>query len=355
MSNAINVFLPGHADPCDSYGLIACELTRHLTGLGAYVNLMTLGERRHLNQSEDVAALAAQPFRPVAGGILLGWPITYGAHNALAHVGPRVAVTMFESSKLPADWADILNTLDAVIVPSTFCVDVFKQSGVTVPIHRAPLGVGDIYQPYRRSLRRRLTFMAFLDRGKRKGGLAAQQAFSLAFGDDPDYHLILKMRQPKVEHRLLNENMTMIQRDLSEPALYELYKTADVLINPNAGEGFGLLPREFACTGGVSLTTNWGGTADDIDEWGWPLPYRLVQADWAGAKTLEGQDLGVWAEPDIEAMAQVLTTVADKRQYYLPYAEQAALDVRARYSWRSFAKQVLDVYQGVLYGNRNGL
>lgn len=341
----INVCAPGHFDMYDSYGLIACRLVGELAGLGVDVQALALGDRQHANQPDAVRAVTSRPIVQAWGGLLLGYPTNFHRFGVLAQHGPRVAVTMFESSKLPRGWVEPLNGCDAVVVPSTFCRDVFVAEGVTVPVHVVPLGVGDVYTPAKRPADRPLTFLAFLDRGRRKGGLAALQAFLTAFGDDTSVRLVLKSRDRGVGLTLTNPNIDVVQQDMSEQELYRLYLDCDVLANPHKGEGYGMIPREFSATGGVALTTNWSGTTDDLDQWGWPLPYTLVKADWKGAKNLEGQDLGVWAEPDIEGVASILRQVAAHRDYYQAQAYARAEGVRALFSWQRFAETVLNIYR----------
>ena len=59
--------------------------------------------------------------------------------------------TMWESSRLPADWPARLNKMRAVIVPTRFCARVFRESGVEVPIEVVPLGIDpDIYHFHER-------------------------------------------------------------------------------------------------------------------------------------------------------------------------------------------------------------
>lgn len=343
----LNVCLPGAADPADSYGIIGIELCRHLQRLGCYVNLFAMGRRELDSQDAETAAIVAQPVRAATGMLGLGYPTGYCKHqNPLVHMGRRVAITMFESSKILDSWPPILNTMDAVIVPSQFCKDVFYDSGVTAPIHVVPLGVSCTYRPAQRPTDRPLTFLAFLDRGERKGGLVALQAFLAAFGSDTNYRLILKGRKPKVAMNITNPNIEVIQRDMSEAELHELYLSADVLIDANKGEGFGLLGRQFAGTGGVSLSTAFSGTLDDLENWGNPIPCKLVPADWKGNATLEGQDLGFWAEVSPEILAHQLRRVANNRTYYQARARKAAAWVAERYTWQGFAERVLGIWRG---------
>lgn len=369
MRNTITVYAPGHYDMFDSYGLIACQLARHLSALGVYVNALGMGKTVMDSQPPDVRAITGQPIRAALGGIFLGYPVGYHRHaNPLAHMGPRIAITMFESSRIPADWVEPLNGMDAVIVPSWFCANVFAECGVTAPIHVVPLGVGEVYQYAPRKgvdeggrkgvdegVDRPLTFLAFLDRGARKGGIVATRAFGMAFGEDMNYKLLLKARTRKnkdVTVTAVEPNIEIIDRDMTEQELYELYLRCDVLVNPHKGEGFGLLPREFAATGGIALATDWSGTADGIDAWGWPLPYSLERADWTGNKHLEGQELGMWAKVEPERVATKLQIIASNIDYYRAVAARKALAVPQMYSWRAFAEQVLSIWEEVTIGDR---
>lgn len=342
--NVVNVYTPGSWDTYDSYGLIACQLARHISALGARVNAMGLGERAVSNQPADVQQITSQPIRPAYGGLLLGYPTTYAKYSPLASLGPRVAVTMFESTQLPAGWVDILNTCHAVVVPSHFCKEVFAANGVTVPIHVIPLGIPEVYQPYQRPATngRPFTLLAFADRGRRKGGYHAMQAFVRAFGDDCDYRLILKARDTAVKHDILNPNIDAVQVDMTEQELYRLYCQCDVMVNANLGEGFGLIPREAAATGCITLATNWGGTADDLDAWGFPIAYTMAPA-WKGHDVHEG--LGEWAEPDVEALAVLMREIADYRRLFAEMAMEKAQRVHELYSWRRFAEGVYEVWK----------
>ena len=347
----ITIYAPGHMDVMDSYGLLACQLLRYLNKSGVEAHAIAMGKAQLDTQPDDIASLMARPLRPSYGGILLGYPTTYEAYGQLANAGKKIALTMFESSKIPPEWVPILNGVDAVIVPSKFCKDSFAACGVEVPIHVVPLGINEVYKPVKRPANRPLTFLAFLDRGARKGGHVAIQAFCLAFGDRKDVRLILKSRDPKVRMTATNDNIDIIQQDMSESELAALYGRCDVLINPNKGEGFGLIPREFAATGGIALTTEWGGTADHLDKWGWALPHSLVPADWKGVKKFQNVDLGEWAEPDIEGIAAVLQEIAANRRTYQIAAMSRANNVHQLYSWPRFANHVYAVWESVANGN----
>jgi glycosyltransferase involved in cell wall biosynthesis len=347
MQPVINVCTPGSPDPADSYGLLACRLATGLAQLGVYVNLLSLGPRDVPFQSAELRAIIEQPIRASLGGIMLGYSTTFKQHTGLTQLGPKVGITMFKSSKIPPIFVPELQQVAAIVTPSHFCKTVFEEAGVTVPIHVVPLGVNPLYQPAERSTDGPLTFLAFIDRGLRKGGPLALKAFQAAFGDDMNYRLILKGRKSKVNATILNPNVTLIQEDYSEAQLYELYKQCHVLINPHRGEGFGLLPREASSSGMTVLTTAWSGTADDLDKWGLGIDYTLVKADWAGHNQFSKMDLGQWAEVNFADLVDKIEGIADNRLFYQQRADRQAPNVQALYSWETFAQKVLNIWEGV--------
>lgn len=353
--DVISVYAPVHYDPADSYGLIASELVRNLTRLDLHVNAHCLGYSEHPNQDDDLRKLVLKPILPAAGGLLLGYPTIYEHYGNLANISPKIAITMFESTRIPNEWIEPLNSCDAIIVPSIFVAEAFRDSGVEKSIFVFPLGIDPLYTYQERKWEdETFTFLAFLDRGKRKGGLYALEAFNQEFSSYDNVKLILKHKEIKNPNKpkLIFEdcNIETMYGDFTPAELRDLYYSCHCLINPNKGEGFGLIPREFAATGGISLSTDWGGTADLNHLWGWPIDYTLQKADWQGIEKFEGRDLGYWAEPSIPALRDQLRSVYENREEYLYQAKRKAFFARDYYDWYAFAVNVWTIWKGLRYG-----
>jgi len=118
------------------------------------------------------------------------------------------------------------------------------------------------------------------------------------------------------------------------------------MIFSTKGEGWGWPCREFSATGGISLATNFAGTADHLDQWGIGIDYKLVKADWAGHNMFSKMDLGQWAKIDTGALAEQLVTIAENRDYYQRQAARLAPNVHRLYSWEAFARGALNVWEG---------
>lgn len=335
----VNLFSPNW-HPADSYGRIAHELSNHLEASGYYVNKF----------GDDAPKTN---IRICFGGIFLGYPTMHDeiiSQYRLAGQGARLAITMFESEKLPDGWTEPLNACDRVIVPAQFLVNVFENSGVGAPIEVVPLGISETFT---KAAKRRvitewadknpLTFICIADRGSRKNWLKVIFAFVNAFSEDERFKLIVKSRS--LLTRFSNRNIQVIGEDYTDEQMAELYANAHVMVFPSSGEGFGLPPREFAATGGVALTTNWGGTADDIQHWGIPVPHTMVDA-WSDKAEWYGK-LGQWADVDISTLADQMRYIADHYDSYVDFGIRAGGFVRSHYRWSTFASRVQAVWEEI--------
>lgn len=326
--SVVNVFSPAF-DPCDSYGRVASELADALTAYGHRVNRISPNA-------------PAQTVKPAFGGFLLGYPTRHAGYGVMAMRGVRVALTMFEASQLPVGWVETLNACDAVIVPGNWCKQMFERNGVTVPIHVVPLGISrEFLKPRIRQVSDPFTVLAFADRGERKGWFETMLAFRRAFGDDMRYKLILKAR--RFSFNFGNPNIEVMTGDLSNEQLRDLYYRAHVMSFPSRGEGFGLPPREFAATGGVSIVTNWSGLRDDVHGYAVPLKWT---PETAFPKLFRGE-VGQWAKPDANHLATLLRDIADNYEAYSQFAHQAAWFVSTQYRWDEFARRCWQIYEQV--------
>lgn len=345
----MNIFSPNY-DPYDGYGRMGLELVYHLDEQGVYCNAQGGANTQTVwrTQTKAIQDLMSKPIRPMVGGLLLGYPTLHERYTVLAQSGMRIAITMFESTRLPDGWVPALNECDAVIVPSKWLVKAMKHCGVIKPIHVVPLGISETFlvadmRDYHRvyTMRNPFTFLCWGDRGIRKGWNIAMQSFVDAFGDRQDVRLLVKARQGgSFPYEISNANIEIVRDDLDEFGLRDLYLRCDAMVFPSRGEGFGLPPREFAATGGPAIATGWW--ADDIQEWGYPINYKMVKA-WENHPDHDG--LGKWAEPDLAHLSKQMKHLVDQDRRIVSYiGQKSANHVAKLYRWDKFAEGVLDVW-----------
>jgi len=186
----------------------------------------------------------------------------------------RFSFTMFESTQLPSAWPNKLNSnYNRVIVPSEFCQNLFRDSGINIPIEICPLGVDTEF--WRFSDRRQrlgsqpFTFLLLFARHNindiRKNTGMVLSAFKKAFHDNEDVRLIVKCSKNTSlppEYSQYKKNVEFITEFYPKQKLLELYKKADAFVFPSLGEGFGLPPREAMATGLPTILCNWSSLTD---------------------------------------------------------------------------------------------
>lgn len=104
--------------------------------------------------------------------------------------------------------------------------------------------------------------------------------------------------------------ITVLDHSLSETELAALVGSADILLAPHRSEGFGLHLAEAMAAGQCVAATGWSGNLEFMSETNSALiPYRLIPvADETGVYM--ARQGAVWADPDMEAGARILASLA---------------------------------------------
>lgn len=203
---------------------------------------------------------------------------------ALQHLAShekKILITVCESDRIPPDWVKACNMMDLIVVPSWFCLNAFRNSGVTKPIIRGPHGVDNNYlintytKPEGFALNETwlLHVSGAISFHKRKGTFKLLRAFSNLKDEFPNtyLHLITAPTEGllKVLKELEIENRVRI---ISKPLgfhpkkMAELLTVYDAIIQPSRGEGFGIVPLEARCLGIPVIMTACTGHSDHADE-----------------------------------------------------------------------------------------
>ncbi|MFQ3682636.1 glycosyltransferase [Roseiflexus sp.] len=256
----------------------------------------------------------------------------------------RIGFTMLEFDRLPREWVYQANQMDEVWTPTAWGAAVFAASDVTRPIHVVPLGVDTTrFAPGapRTHLTDHTVFLSVFEWGLRKGWDILLRAYRAAFragdpvvlvlkidcrapGDNPARELAALLPSPSPPVVLL------YNRALNAQRMAELYQSADCFVLPTRGEGWGMPVLEAMACGVPAIATDWSGLTTFLNqENGYPLPIRgLVSADAGGAYGAGAQ----WAEPDVDALVDLLRHVAQHPAERQRKGCRAAADAR-QWTW----------------------
>ena len=110
------------------------------------------------------------------------------------------------------------------------------------------------------------------------------------------------------------DDVSLIDKRLSDAAMSQLVRSADIVLSLHRSEGFGLLPAQGMAEGKPVVATGWSGNLDFMTE------DDSVLVDYALIPVNDPQKLysgGVWADPDVEDAAAKLADLivdSDKRR-----------------------------------------
>ncbi len=181
----------------------------------------------------------------------------------------RIAYSMFESSLIPPEWVVALNYyFDAVAVPDKFLIDVYKNSGVNIPIFELPLGL-NLEQFFNAPLKNKknspMVFANFSAALPRKNQLALIKAFYQAFGNSQDVRLRLNSRNGTQDcitairdeiRKLGVTNVEFTQMKMDKDLYFTRFQSVDCYVSLSSGEGFSIQPREAMALGIPVIATD---------------------------------------------------------------------------------------------------
>lgn len=181
----------------------------------------------------------------------------------------RIAYSVFESSLIPAEWVESLNHyFDIVAVPDKFLIEVYKNSGVTIPIFELPLGL-DLEKFYQETLKSQrqspLIFANFSSAIPRHNQLKLIQAFHRAFGDLKDVKLILNSSNSDAKysqeiknelHKLQASNIVFTEMVWEQDLYLKIFKEIDCYVSLSLGEGLSIEPKEAIALGIPLIVTD---------------------------------------------------------------------------------------------------
>jgi len=274
------------------------------------------------------------------------WPPEFARpeYGRYAHVQP------YELGELPSAWIDGLRGADEIWCYGSFVRGMYERAGFAPErLITVPLGVDPaVFRPDGplAALPTRGSFRFLYVGGAiwRKGADLAINAFLNAFGPGDDVSLIVKdvggssvykdqTMKPSIEPLLGRADLPeIIYSDdvFDDVSLAALYRTADVLVLPYRGEGFGLTALEAMACGTPPLVSAGGATDDFVDgSVGVLLPAKRTP--------IEMSDMPATVEPpwtlevDVTLLSRVMRLVVEER-WRLP-ALGAAAARRARTAW----------------------
>lgn len=277
--------------------------------------------------------------------ILIGSPEWVTKYNKRG--GRFWAFTMSESTRVSDAWVNCLNQYyERVLVCAPGLVDIYRDSGVTIPIHYVPLGVdyADIPVTPRPRNPDPFIFLAYSLGDTRKGAELAMWAFKRLFADNPRFQMVVKCRDnPNWLTGLEDDQITIVRGEMGDADWHALLARCHCFVFPSRGEGWGMPPREAVLSGMPTIATEWLGMFD-VECWGYPisiLEMRPSQFDIWEANA-EG---GLWAEPNQEHMERHMRYVVNNYEASLQRTLRGRKYLLGNYRWAHTAQRIKELLE----------
>lgn len=281
-----------------------------------------------------------EEFKGQKVGLLYSYP------NAVTQMRSdvRLIMTMFESDKIPADWPDYLNMADEVIVPSKWCADVFAKSGVNATV--VPLGYNDrvfkyVDRPIPLDAGTPFTFIHYGSFNVRKGFMEVFEAFTEEFKTNEPVRLILKTTDRKPPIPILKSqypNIDVICEQMTEAELQGLLESANCMVYPSRGEGFGITPLEAMATGMPAIVPNAHGISEYFNA-NYMLEVKATERCPGLYGSFKGQDVGEMVVCDTDDLKQQMRFAYNHQQQMKALGQAASEYVKA-YTYQKSAERL---------------
>jgi hypothetical protein len=285
-----------------------------------------------------------------------------------------IGFTMIETDKTANGWAWKCNQMDAVFVPSTFCLGSFMQSNVSVPIRVVPFGIDfEKYTPEGEKLLdlptkfNFLTVGQWLPQGDRKNIIGVLQTFLHNFRNNPDVGLILKtyhvgagtvdklqiensIQQIRQQVGIKNNEgpqIYLVHGAMSEENMIKLYRNADVFLLPTCGEAWGMPLMEAAAMGLPIITTRGTGAEAFLNE----EHVVMVDAEWKpiGNRIYWPHVYEHYQQlliPNMEEFARMVHRVYKYPEMSREQAKKQRLEMIERgFTWKAAAEQLAEAIE----------
>jgi glycosyltransferase involved in cell wall biosynthesis len=256
-----------------------------------------------------------------------------------------IGYTVWETTKPPDHWKDLINQLDHLLVPTEWNKKIFQEHGITIPIDVIPHmsefeGVSSEQIDSFEDSSNRFLFYIISTWTERKAIWKLIDAYVDAFNEDDNVELLIKTskgdtRNPrnillryfgytyqpvrktfkKYVKRFKNHPKISLVADdsKSNEYIHHLHTRGDCYVSLCRGEGWGIGSFEAARFGKPIIMTGFGGQADYLHpDYSWLVDYDLVPVVDKNAPKSYGADQQ-WAEPDVDQAAKYLRYVYENR------------------------------------------
>lgn len=335
----MNIGLLSYFDTCSGYGNSAVEIARAFARKN--INIIPYAFRIDVELPRDFTDLFTKREPENLDAIIVfALPNQLQVNEKMQERVPvKIGYTMWEQTRLTKDlWVDDkpYEPLTELWVPCKMNVEPFKEYAPCKDIQVMPLGINSKFFKYSERTRNRpFKFCMNGALGYRKGTFDVINAYRAIRLRHPDWDIELHLKTsakgmlPQMEQwapglKLYNQ---MFWRE----EILNFYYQMDCMVAPSRGEGYHQPPLEFLSTGGIVITTTWGGMESWYDEqWCYPVEHKIIEVGMKWPGTLPGSK---WCEPFQASIESQMEYVYLNQDEAFAKAKKASQEIPQLHDW----------------------
>lgn len=252
----------------------------------------------------------------------------------------------------PEEWAKNLKHFQEIWTASSFCQESISRVS-NIPVIKVPYAVPEPIRrhPYRQKLNLPQNRFLFLNIAnaysdiERKNVLAVVRSFKLAFQENENVGLVLKLCNTKVENEYTQKVLELIGNDprvividefLDRDVMNDIYLDCDAYVSLHRAEGFGLTLAEAMLAKRPVISTGYSGNLDFCNPFNsYLVDYKLVEV---GHERMRYKKTDFWAEVSIESAAQSFKSVYFEEAQRKLKVEAAYDQIKQYYSFEAVGR-----------------
>jgi glycosyltransferase involved in cell wall biosynthesis len=238
-----------------------------------------------------------------------------------------IGMTVWEADSLDPRWPNWINKVDKLIVPCTWNIEVFRNSGVTIPIEAIP----HIYKPLEKTkktieeVKKTYTFYTIGQWTERKGIGDLIVSFLNAYTKDDNVSLLIKtfglghsLEESQKIKTAINTiadkyispaKIVLISGECTEEEISSIHNSGDCFISLCKSEGWGLGAFDAVGFGNPVIITGYGGQLDFIQQ---PtVNFKLGSVKNMGWCTWHNEEQK-WAYPNLDHAQELMVSMTEK-------------------------------------------
>ncbi|MCR6692974.1 MAG: hypothetical protein MRT15_11325, partial [archaeon YNP-LCB-003-016] len=279
-----------------------------------------------------------------------------------SHYEQLIAVDVCDSDRLSELAVELLNDADKVIVPSNFCVEVCKCSGVQKPVYRVQHGLDvewysmpnqwetspvktinpALIELYLYKIRKNKKLMLFWlwHSPDRKGWPEAKQLYEKLSRERKDVVLVLKTVNPNSVQfqEVMHLGAVQVYGWLSEYEKMCLYDLSDLTLMFSRGGGFEVNALESLARIVPVVTSDWGSWTDYV-----PSFLRVKTGERVQPLPGNAIHVGYGYKVDVESALNKVHDILDNIEEYRAKLKEYKLKLSEEYCWDRVAERLMEV------------